>query len=435
MRTTLLFVCWVLGSSPLFASIIIVDQTSIQDAIDGARDGDVILVKGYADYVYGDFTIDGKAVAVRSFGGLPFLVSDLTYASVTVVIRNIATGKRASVSGMVLRIEEYAADISSLEVTDCAGEVVIEDISVPNKESYHSHGGRSELKISHCDNVSVNGFVNQFVFGAPQFPTVSIDHSQVRMTDVSITGETDYGGSGGNAFLVTDSFLVLANPHVSGASGEKETGAPGGDGVYADLHSLIIVLGDATDSITGGGGGDSHYESPWGYVGPGGDGGDGLHCVVRDGESSVALVSKVGLSGGGGGKGDPNGNGGQAFTGDVTRNDVMPHLALTTDLVPGGSGVLTLHNVVAGSFLILVATQGGFLPVGGIIGPPISAVPGGLFLAVPLPHVGADGSLDLPFVLPNDPDLRGLPLELQAVLLGDDALVYSTQAIARVIGQ
>jgi hypothetical protein len=313
--------------------------------------------------------------------------------------------------------------------------VLIEDISVPNKESYHSHGGRSELTISHCDNVSVNGFTNQFVYGAPQFPTVSIDHSQVRTTDLNLTGETDYGGgSGGDAIHVSDSLLVLANPKVSGAGGVKDTGAPGGDGVYADLHCLIIVLGDETDCICGGGGGNAFYQSPFGYTGPGGAGGDGLHCVVRDGTSSVALVSKVVLSGGGGGAGDPNGPGGQAYTGDVRRSDVMPHLKLTSNLVPGGSGVLTLDNVVAGSFLVFLSTRGGFLHVGGIIGPPISTVPGGLFLALPLPHVGADGSLDLPFVVPSDPDLRGVAFELQAVLRGDDALVYSTQAIARVIG-
>src|SRR5262245_11699035 len=103
MRTPLLFLGSALvlsfTTSPLFADIIIVDKTSIQKAIDGAHDGDVILVKGYPEgtCAYGKFTIDAKGVAVRSFS-MPFVIQDPT-----ITVQNIPSGKRASVSGMSLR--------------------------------------------------------------------------------------------------------------------------------------------------------------------------------------------------------------------------------------------------------------------------------------------------------------------------------------------
>jgi hypothetical protein len=442
MRTPLLFLCSALvlsfTTSPLFADIIIVDKTSIQKAIDGAHDGDVILVKGYPEgtFSYAKFTIDAKGVAVRSFS-MPFVIQEPT-----ITVQNIPSGKRASVSGMSLRG-------GGVLVNACAGEVLLEDIQMPTlvPDDYWGNGGqpRVELSIHSCENVSVNGLtIGGEYTNAGADPAVEIVDSRVRMTDVAIKGEYPSppvsggdGADGGHAISVSDSLLVVARPHIVGGQGGAGTfdksggpdgvGGRGGDGIHA-TSSAVIVLGADSDAITGGQGGKGAIDIFYQYTSKGGQGGDGWH-----GQS--LQISKVALVAGAGGPGAPDGDPGLPSVGTVLRADVMPYLGLTPNLVPGGSGTLTLHSINAGTFVALVATQGGFLNPGGIFGPPISAVPGGVFIVLPIGHVGPDSDLNLPFNVPNDPALRGVALDVQSILLADAGGVYTTQAVARVISQ
>jgi len=368
---------------------------------------------------------------VRSFA-MPFALSD------TVTVQNIASGKRASISGMI--------SLWTLVVTSCPGEVLLEDIQLPSTtvDGFSASLARVQVSIQSSDNVSVNGLtIGGEYTNAAADPAVEIVGSRVRMTDVAIRGQHPSppasggdGPDGGPALSVTSSLLVVARPQIVGGKGGMgtfdKTGGPdgiggeGGDGLLAS-SSAVIVLGADTDSIKGGDGGEGTL-GVFGYTSKGGHGGDGWR-----GQS--LQISKIALVPGAGGPGAPNGDPGLPSEGTALRNDVLPYLGLTPGLVPGSSGTLTLHSVKAGTFVALVATQGGFLNPGGIFGPPISAVPGGAFIVLPIGHVGSDTDLALPFSVPNDPTLRGLALDVQSILLADAGGAYTTQAVARVIGQ
>ncbi|MEW6744898.1 MAG: hypothetical protein AB1486_19255 [Planctomycetota bacterium] len=400
------------------------DFREIQPAIDAAVDGDLILVRPLGSY--SSFTIDGKGVTVRAFTEqfrLEF------YYQQAIVVRNIRSGSKAGVVGM------RALDAKVL-VENCAGEVILENVYFVGTIWMRAV---PQLEVRQAQNVSVTQMIVEprDVVSTP-FPAVQIVDSTVRLTHCNIVGQMppqspsySYSGSeGGPGVFVSGSTLVVARSQVVGGKGgggdyPYPNGGDGGDGIVA-VDADVILLGSSSDTVRGGDG----APAPLFWGASGGDGGAGF-------SGHSALVSKVTLQGGAGGKGSgghPDGNPGPDYEGTVTRLDVMPFLDTGSDYQPGEIITVNFTGVESGSLIWLISNLSGFIPSSNFIGPPLSAIPGRIFVTVGGGTIPRDATRSLVVPLPDHLLLEGFPLHFQTVVLGDDGNLYLGQAVSHVIG-
>ncbi|MEW6742929.1 MAG: hypothetical protein AB1486_09230 [Planctomycetota bacterium] len=95
---------------------------------------------------------------------------------------------------------------------------------------------------------------------------------------------------------------------------------------------------------------------------------------------------------------------------------------------------MTFTGVESGSLIWLISNLSGFIPSSNFIGPPLSAVPGRIFIAIGGRTIPPDASRALVVPLLDHPLLEGFPLHFQTVLLGDDGKLYLSQAVSHVLG-
>lgn len=393
------------------------DFTQIQPAIDASQDGDVILVRVSAPFSYDTFVLS-KGVMIRASDAPFTMVEDAE-----VYVRDITLGKRAGISGVSLSTGVTYHASTALHVDDCGGEVVLESVQLTAHD-----GVSSRLVIHNCDNVSMTSL--DVLSGG-----VQIDNSYVRLSEVKVIMGTDVECGecvGIDAVQVTNSHIVLAGATVKGGNGSKgswfgHAAIPGGDGGVGlrAANSSIIMVGPG--QIHGGNGGDGGDDG-FGNKTPGGDGGNGF-----DGDSGLA--SRMTFLGGKGGKGSPYGKDGAPWHGTLTEVDVVPYLAMTGGFHPGGAFQLDLDIVDAGALVFVFADHQGFVTVPGNPGPPLGAIPGGRFLTFYGGHLDALGHMTLPLVLPNDPALRGTPVNAQCAVLLDAGGFVLSNATTHVVGE
>ncbi|MEW6743796.1 MAG: hypothetical protein AB1486_13660 [Planctomycetota bacterium] len=411
----------ILGASPAGARTWLVggpgaDFSEIQAAIDAASDGDVILVRPGS---YAAFTLS-KGVVVRSSTD-PFSIQG------NVFVTHVSAGLRAGVAGMALQ--------GALHVLDSAGEIALGDVSIVADDD-------TGLEIRSCVNVSVDelsavpdGVSDRSYEAGHQ---VLVTASRVRFSAYEVRGAegryypTDAGARGGSAFWIEDSVAVLARGTAIGGRGGLGgyfgwigalPGGDGGEGVRS-IDSGVVVLGSASNRLEGGRGGDGGWDPYSGSRAQGGNGGSGF-------AGFVGVVSLVELRGGAGG--DDGGAPGDAWWGNVVEDHRFPYLDMSNDLHPGGEAGLDLTAVEAGTVLLVASTQGGFLSLPRADGPPLSAVPGALFLVVSAGTIGAGATQSYSFSLPSDSLLQGLAFVLQALQIADSGAVLLANAVTRII--
>jgi hypothetical protein len=180
------------------------------------------------------------------------------------------------------------------------------------------------------------------------------------------------------------------------------------------------VLGSPPSVIRGGLGG------PGGACFDGGDGGDGL--VVTEGSAVVSLVQ---LQPGQGGI--PGGDDGDAYIGNVFFDDRFPFLEMTPAAAPGQSFRATISSLTTGAVILLAAGHGGFANVGGI-GPPLSVLPGQWFFVLPAGNVSIFSPLTVTLRIPDDPVVRGVPINMQSVVVDALSQLFLSNAVTRVVG-
>jgi hypothetical protein len=411
--------------------------TRIQDAIDAAQDGDVILVRPGS---YEKFVMT-KGVTVRA-ASVPVQVTHPCGAPPpfeTILISNIGGGQRAALAG--IEFIPQACSLISLEVANCAGEVLLEDITVD------CSGGCAQtpdLSIRNSTNVSIN----DLTFRSTR---VSVQDSAVRLTDVELRGEdgldgvnlefANDGGRGGAALRVIRSQVVLVRPDLVGGEGGDGVdcdvctpacgaGGQGGEGVLTQLAgSDIIVMGSSTDTITGGKGGNA-CDALGNFRGRGG------HGVDVASNDAVTILSQVTLQGGAqGDTGLVNPTQGDPSVGLVTSDPNLPTLSMSGSLTPGTSVTADLQATEMGVVLFLNSDLSGFFELPGFSGPPLSVLPGNFFNVLNVGGTSPSGQFGVTSPLPLDNSLQGFPLHLQAAFFGQSGDTYLSNAVTRIIGE
>lgn len=216
------------------------DFTALSDAIAGAGEGDVILIRPGS---YSAGTIDDKGLVLLGDGTGTVSIHTLT-------VTGLAPGGRLVARGL------YVAGGFLLQ--DCAGAVWIEDCTVGVS------GFWAGIRIEQCDDVVLSRCETTLI-GNPSGAAASATGSTVVVHDSvlrggnGIDGDDFFGispGNGGHGIALQDSTLVVAGTELIGGTGGAASclfcGPPGksGDGIHADGSTIQYV-----DSVFVGGAG------------------------------------------------------------------------------------------------------------------------------------------------------------------------------------
>ena len=369
MKTTLFpLTCALLAATSLCSAqtIHVVDPiggpfVQIQDAVDAAVSGDVVLVR-QGTYTQG-MTIDGKGITV---------VADNLDSPVTTHqrIQNIPAGEQVIVRGL-----DSSATVSNtlVEIVDCQGVVWLEDLTATSGFSPfggHTHG----LLVQNSDAVHLVDCTFNAGFGGDVFQTN--DGLNATASSLWIWNSTFRGRDGGG---VTDDDI-------------------GGDGAFLVSSDLFA----ARSSFLGGKGADGADDFLFGCF-DGSDGGDGLASV---GLSNVVLVDAELVAGEGGAPGSSScdaGDAGLPFStdggGSLTQTaGPVPSFSATSPVRAGQQAVLSYESQPGDltfmvwswnvTDLLLLEFAGA-----GAVGTPF-------FLSPTTSAVAADGTVDVPISIP-----------------------------------
>jgi len=187
------------------------DFVHIQDAVDSAQDGDVILV---LDGAYAGFTIDGKSLVVA---GEPS--GDVRVAAV-VAVRNLSATQKVELDHLRIGLTFVCAGASSLTLDDNAGSVRIVDCEVrgficTSSDPVCCVGGAALGCHSSLDvgvlrsTLTAGGVFDYNYYRAP--PGIDASFSNVIITDSTVVGGDGYQdnfcepGRGGPGAHIRDS--------------------------------------------------------------------------------------------------------------------------------------------------------------------------------------------------------------------------------------
>ena len=258
--------------APLAAqSVFVVDAdggaafTEIQDAIDAAVSGDVIVVR---EGTYREFTLAGKGLTIVAdeYGKARVGVS----RQITTAVTGIAAGNRAVIRGIVFTSPLQTTG-ASLHVADNAGVVWFESVSFDQLTPFHSHSQLEAVLVEDCAQVVIVGSALQGASGS-SLGGLEIGATGLTARDSMVllhgcTVRAGYSivlsGTGSPGLAVDGGELVLRNCTVRGGVGG--TGSPGGVG--GDGGPGLTIEGNASvwaigTSLIGGAGGPTVFGSP-----------------------------------------------------------------------------------------------------------------------------------------------------------------------------
>jgi hypothetical protein len=221
-------------------------QQSVQNAIDAASDGDVVLVGPNTGPSYLQARIQGKSITLMSLPSTNVLLNG------GIEIFGVAAGQRVIVSGL---------QISNLVVHDNAGAVHVQYVVAQGV------GGHA--------NTFCPGYAGYYAAELTNSSDVTLYSCQFLGQD----GDPDYdlpqpggGGEGGKGLHINVSKVGVYNCIAQGGAGGDGHDCPGPGGVGCSVSGNSFVLLSSC-TIKGGTGGGA-YQQPG--VGAGAAGGDGL---------------------------------------------------------------------------------------------------------------------------------------------------------------
>jgi len=221
------------------------DFDSIQDAIDAASSGDVIVVHPGG---YGSFDLDGKGLAIVGTGVDDVFVNESW-------IRNVPAGESATVAGVRFSASPFAAGTAPAALTlhDNAGSVWLEDCRI--QVAFFAGVSRAIFEIEDSASVVVLGMRTRSIggTGSVAVPGIDILRSSVHVYDSDFeasTGQTSFGlpasDGGVGAVVGRDSFLFASSTRFQGGAGILEScalgGTDGGAGMNAAASAEVHLL-------------------------------------------------------------------------------------------------------------------------------------------------------------------------------------------------
>ncbi len=391
-------------AAPALADVFVVDKSGAGDftqtfqAVTSVSSGDTLVVRS------GDY---GQAATISAIRRGMTIVADGDVTDMRVVIIDLPAGEQVIIRG--IDFSAASASHATLEITDCAGDVWIEDCTFENTAAALSDGGQAGAAIVNSANVLFSrcSFRASDGLDTLTFPPIPASDGgialDVKGANVSLYECEMIGGRGGD-----HEFATLTT-----------SGGWGGAGLKA-LDADVLLAGSR---VVGGDGGDSvatstRLSSPaWG--------GDAV--MFQGIGKKLRMTTDVVLEPGFGGVNDSGeiGPNGQLF--DVTSGaDAQIYAgdtrALSVTPLAREGEIVTLSYIGKGPDVVglLVSLTYDYTPFSGAKG---TLVPGAPFLqSFILGIPGPDGTLDVSFAIPD--------LGFGA----DDAIVLFHQAYSNTFG-
>ncbi len=383
MRGRLLaFFCFVLLCSiDAFAGVRVVapapgpgvDHVTIQDAVDSAAAGDIVLVKSGS---YPGFTVDAKSVVISADLGHVVTVAG------QVVVQNIGAAQSVAISGLAIQAPSMSGQ-TALACANSAGPILIENCDALGAGFLLFVIGGCAV-VSHCAQVSITDCSFALEPNSGPLDAMSIDHSNVAMYDcIAIGGNgRDSFVTGARAVRVDAGFLLVSGSTLTGGTGANGTSSPivctnggnGGIGLEAVFGATVRRL----DSLFQGGPGGAPGIGPPGCAA----GSQGAASTTSGGATVIQMLFPA------------------------------RHYAIPSPAREGAAATLTFtgfaNDNVFGFFSIAQSPAYSFLMKGMLV-----PAPPQLVLTIgPLPPSGV---LSIPVVLPPDLTVDGVVLYEQAL--------------------
>ena len=188
---------WIVGPTPGPD----VAFVQIQDAVNAASDGDIILVRSGT---YTEVTIDGKSLSIQAEPGAAVDIG-APFGFGSVVIQNTAADQPVSVRGIDAPLGSDGIIFQAgLVVADCAGPVLVEDgVYIPTPIG-HPAGMAEGVAVSNSTSVTL---VRCTMLSIETFPGFHIDpglrvvNSNVQVFESTATGTSGIELLGGSVFV------------------------------------------------------------------------------------------------------------------------------------------------------------------------------------------------------------------------------------------
>ncbi|MEW6747582.1 MAG: hypothetical protein AB1486_33035 [Planctomycetota bacterium] len=430
MRWFLALLTWVLlalsanaGQTWIVAADGSGDFLVVQQAIDAASPGDLILVKPGS---YPAFTVN-KALTVVGSGENETICG-------TIAAVGVPSGHVVIASMRALDENPFTADLSP-NATLSVWKVSLE---VPAYLQWPVGSALAEFKGAFLNNViqlydpaaqTGNAMdppeALQIVFSRNNF----ISQCSFHAWDLYEWGSWP-GGSG--ILLWYDARAYIAETDSIGGRGAKgylsdecyvsHKGGRGGAGILLERSDLpeygpceAYIFGRPSNVILGGPGGIGDKVISYCDIGEGGDGGIGIQVNPGGGYASYSGVVP---QGGPGGEGHPPGSPGPPIWGNIDR--IVPPLPTSTmegDGKPGTTVTFSFHGTSGDQVSLVYSTLPDVLWLRAFEGHPLIASPAGVFGVVPIGTIDDSGTKSVSFTVPTDA-APGVALYVQGVHMG-----------------